>query len=175
MSGEFDVSGPGTGTSGPFPPPPPPQPSPSPHGNPNLLYAIPRLSPIAIAIADDEEEEEKEEEEEGEGDKGRDNLSRPVPSITCQDCGNQAKKDCMYLRCRTCCKGIPVPDPREEHVGPRLEAARAATPPSSSLRTRANHNAAAIRPALPHGRPRLEAETEAYGFGGPLAPPGRSS
>ncbi|MCD7465721.1 hypothetical protein HAX54_001809 [Datura stramonium] len=22
----------------------------------------------------------------------------------CQDCGNQAKKDCSYLRCRTCCK-----------------------------------------------------------------------
>ncbi|XP_073146661.1 protein SHI RELATED SEQUENCE 3-like [Henckelia pumila] len=25
-------------------------------------------------------------------------------SIKCQDCGNQAKKDCLYLRCRTCCK-----------------------------------------------------------------------
>ncbi|KAK4275686.1 hypothetical protein QN277_018726 [Acacia crassicarpa] len=23
---------------------------------------------------------------------------------TCQDCGNQAKKDCIYRRCRTCCK-----------------------------------------------------------------------
>lgn len=23
---------------------------------------------------------------------------------TCQDCGNQAKKDCTYRRCRTCCK-----------------------------------------------------------------------
>ncbi|XP_073024889.1 protein SHI RELATED SEQUENCE 3-like [Primulina eburnea] len=22
----------------------------------------------------------------------------------CQDCGNQAKKDCQHLRCRTCCK-----------------------------------------------------------------------
>ncbi|XP_061368367.1 protein SHI RELATED SEQUENCE 3-like [Gastrolobium bilobum] len=22
----------------------------------------------------------------------------------CQDCGNQAKKDCSYFRCRTCCK-----------------------------------------------------------------------
>ncbi|KAK6946302.1 hypothetical protein RJ641_013846, partial [Dillenia turbinata] len=22
----------------------------------------------------------------------------------CQDCGNQAKKDCIYMRCRTCCK-----------------------------------------------------------------------
>ncbi|KAG9147055.1 hypothetical protein Leryth_005303 [Lithospermum erythrorhizon] len=25
-------------------------------------------------------------------------------SINCQDCGNQAKKDCTHLRCRTCCK-----------------------------------------------------------------------
>ena len=25
-------------------------------------------------------------------------------SISCQDCGNQAKKDCIYMRCRTCCK-----------------------------------------------------------------------
>ncbi|KAA8536059.1 hypothetical protein F0562_028537 [Nyssa sinensis] len=25
-------------------------------------------------------------------------------SSRCQDCGNQAKKDCVYLRCRTCCK-----------------------------------------------------------------------
>ncbi|GJT50531.1 lateral root primordium 1-like protein, partial [Tanacetum coccineum] len=25
-------------------------------------------------------------------------------SLTCQDCGNQAKKDCSHRRCRTCCK-----------------------------------------------------------------------
>ncbi|KAJ8558337.1 hypothetical protein K7X08_005103 [Anisodus acutangulus] len=24
--------------------------------------------------------------------------------ISCQDCGNQAKKDCQHMRCRTCCK-----------------------------------------------------------------------
>ncbi|KAJ4832153.1 hypothetical protein Tsubulata_015996 [Turnera subulata] len=24
--------------------------------------------------------------------------------VRCQDCGNQAKKDCVYMRCRTCCK-----------------------------------------------------------------------
>ncbi|XP_028766548.1 protein SHI RELATED SEQUENCE 1-like [Neltuma alba] len=24
--------------------------------------------------------------------------------MNCQDCGNQAKKDCAHLRCRTCCK-----------------------------------------------------------------------
>ncbi|CAB4287752.1 unnamed protein product [Prunus armeniaca] len=25
-------------------------------------------------------------------------------SASCQDCGNQAKKDCIHMRCRTCCK-----------------------------------------------------------------------
>ncbi|KAG6498839.1 protein SHI RELATED SEQUENCE 1-like isoform X1 [Zingiber officinale] len=31
--------------------------------------------------------------------------------LSCQDCGNQAKKDCAHLRCRTCCKsrGFPCP------------------------------------------------------------------
>ncbi|XP_076886269.1 protein SHORT INTERNODES-like [Bidens hawaiensis] len=24
--------------------------------------------------------------------------------VSCQDCGNQAKKDCQHMRCRTCCK-----------------------------------------------------------------------
>ncbi|XP_045787131.1 protein SHI RELATED SEQUENCE 1-like [Trifolium pratense] len=27
-----------------------------------------------------------------------------VEGISCQDCGNQAKKDCTHMRCRTCCK-----------------------------------------------------------------------
>ncbi|XP_062191053.1 protein SHORT INTERNODES 1-like [Phragmites australis] len=27
-----------------------------------------------------------------------------VGTISCQDCGNQAKKDCAHMRCRTCCK-----------------------------------------------------------------------
>ncbi|XP_074587403.1 uncharacterized protein LOC141843247 isoform X4 [Curcuma longa] len=27
-----------------------------------------------------------------------------VGGHSCQDCGNQAKKDCSHLRCRTCCK-----------------------------------------------------------------------
>ncbi|KAL6554787.1 hypothetical protein OROGR_006045 [Orobanche gracilis] len=32
-------------------------------------------------------------------------------SRSCQDCGNQAKKDCAHMRCRTCCKsrGFPCP------------------------------------------------------------------
>lgn len=25
-------------------------------------------------------------------------------TISCRDCGNQAKKDCTHMRCRTCCK-----------------------------------------------------------------------
>ncbi|XP_073134877.1 protein SHORT INTERNODES-like [Henckelia pumila] len=29
--------------------------------------------------------------------------------INCQDCGNQAKKDCTHLRCRTCCKSRGFP------------------------------------------------------------------
>ncbi|GLT42836.1 hypothetical protein SLA2020_168170 [Shorea laevis] len=24
--------------------------------------------------------------------------------LRCQDCGNQAKRDCVYMRCRTCCR-----------------------------------------------------------------------
>ncbi|KAL0802888.1 hypothetical protein Bca101_058064 [Brassica carinata] len=36
--------------------------------------------------------------------------SRSV-TISCQDCGNQAKKGCMHMRCRTCCKsqGLDCP------------------------------------------------------------------
>ncbi|XP_075509520.1 protein EXPRESSION OF TERPENOIDS 1-like [Primulina tabacum] len=29
--------------------------------------------------------------------------------INCQDCGNQAKKDCTHSRCRTCCKSRGLP------------------------------------------------------------------
>ncbi|XAR57944.1 hypothetical protein NMG60_11026262 [Bertholletia excelsa] len=47
--------------------------------------------------------------------------------ISCQDCGNQAKKDCAHMRCRTCCKSrgfncqthvkstwVPAPKRREK-------------------------------------------------------------
>ncbi|CAA7022127.1 unnamed protein product [Microthlaspi erraticum] len=36
--------------------------------------------------------------------------SRSV-NISCQDCGNQAKKGCTHMRCRTCCKsqGLDCP------------------------------------------------------------------
>ncbi|KAH7846192.1 hypothetical protein Vadar_010967 [Vaccinium darrowii] len=29
--------------------------------------------------------------------------------VNCQDCGNQAKKDCVHFRCRTCCKSRGLP------------------------------------------------------------------
>jgi len=31
-------------------------------------------------------------------------IMRRSGGMNCQDCGNQAKKDCIHLRCRTCCK-----------------------------------------------------------------------
>ncbi|XP_044475868.1 protein EXPRESSION OF TERPENOIDS 1-like isoform X2 [Mangifera indica] len=31
-------------------------------------------------------------------------VTRQGGGMNCQDCGNQAKKDCVHLRCRTCCK-----------------------------------------------------------------------
>lgn len=34
--------------------------------------------------------------------------------MNCQDCGNQAKKDCAHMRCRTCCKSRGLPC--ETHV-----------------------------------------------------------
>ncbi|KAH9295582.1 hypothetical protein KI387_039170, partial [Taxus chinensis] len=35
---------------------------------------------------------------------GMSNANSSSNSTTCQDCGNQAKKDCIHMRCRTCCK-----------------------------------------------------------------------
>lgn len=32
------------------------------------------------------------------------NSSSSSSNSRCQDCGNQAKKDCEHSRCRTCCK-----------------------------------------------------------------------
>ncbi|CAN8234614.1 unnamed protein product [Cochlearia groenlandica] len=31
-------------------------------------------------------------------------VTRSQGGMNCQDCGNQAKKDCPHMRCRTCCK-----------------------------------------------------------------------
>ncbi|KAE8715672.1 Protein SHI RELATED SEQUENCE 1 [Hibiscus syriacus] len=38
------------------------------------------------------------------GDGGGGGGSGGGGGISCQDCGNQAKKDCPHMRCRTCCK-----------------------------------------------------------------------
>ncbi|XP_076956506.1 protein LATERAL ROOT PRIMORDIUM 1-like [Bidens hawaiensis] len=35
---------------------------------------------------------------------GGGSTSTSGSTLTCQDCGNQAKKDCSHRRCRTCCK-----------------------------------------------------------------------
>lgn len=35
--------------------------------------------------------------------------SRAHSGMNCQDCGNQAKKDCPHMRCRTCCKSRGLP------------------------------------------------------------------
>ncbi|ESQ50647.1 hypothetical protein EUTSA_v10022837mg [Eutrema salsugineum] len=39
------------------------------------------------------------------------NTSSRSVTISCQDCGNQAKKGCTHMRCRTCCKsqGLDCP------------------------------------------------------------------
>nr|XP_043632399.1 protein LATERAL ROOT PRIMORDIUM 1 [Erigeron canadensis] len=40
----------------------------------------------------------------GGGGGGGSTSSTSGSTLTCQDCGNQAKKDCTHRRCRTCCK-----------------------------------------------------------------------
>ncbi|KAI3959117.1 hypothetical protein MKX01_023793 [Papaver californicum] len=36
-------------------------------------------------------------------------VGDPGGTKSCQDCGNQAKKDCVHMRCRTCCKSRGFP------------------------------------------------------------------
>ncbi|XP_074375417.1 protein SHI RELATED SEQUENCE 1-like [Apium graveolens] len=45
------------------------------------------------------------------GNNKEDNMisSSSSSSINCLDCGNQAKKDCVHMRCRTCCKSRGFP------------------------------------------------------------------
>ncbi|GAB2218418.1 hypothetical protein Droror1_Dr00001641 [Drosera rotundifolia] len=40
----------------------------------------------------------------GDGEGGGVGMSSSGTTPTCQDCGNQAKKDCTHRRCRTCCR-----------------------------------------------------------------------
>ncbi|KAJ6826668.1 protein LATERAL ROOT PRIMORDIUM 1 [Iris pallida] len=80
-------------------------------------------------------------------------LSYGSGTATCQDCGNQAKKDCSHRRCRTCCKSrgydctthvkstwVPAARRRERQVSgasrppippsrPRLRRSRGSSPP----------------------------------------------
>ncbi|XP_051139809.1 protein SHI RELATED SEQUENCE 5-like [Andrographis paniculata] len=35
--------------------------------------------------------------------------------MNCQDCGNRAKKDCVHMRCRTCCKSRGFQCPTHVH------------------------------------------------------------
>ncbi|OAY76928.1 Protein SHORT INTERNODES [Ananas comosus] len=54
--------------------------------------------------------------------------------VSCQDCGNQAKKDCAHMRCRTCCKSRGFQCPT--HV-------KSTWVPASKRRERQQHLAAA--------------------------------
>ncbi|KAH0454093.1 hypothetical protein IEQ34_016017 [Dendrobium chrysotoxum] len=66
---------------------------------------------------------------------------------TCQDCGNQAKKDCSHRRCRTCCKSrgfdcsthikstwVSAARRRERHLTASESANAASSPPTSVLK-----------------------------------------
>ncbi|XP_020597847.1 protein LATERAL ROOT PRIMORDIUM 1-like, partial [Phalaenopsis equestris] len=67
-------------------------------------------------------------------------------SSTCQDCGNQAKKDCSHRRCRTCCKNrgydcsthikstwVPAARRRERHLTASDSAAAVAVSSSGII------------------------------------------
>ncbi|KAJ0978039.1 hypothetical protein J5N97_013513 [Dioscorea zingiberensis] len=107
------------------PQPQPQQPPPSQNPNPGLPYLkkpVPMLDAPGI-------------------------LSSVSGASTCQDCGNQAKKDCNHRRCRTCCKSrgfecsthvkstwVPAARRRER----QLSVSAAAVGPGSSASTSAS-------------------------------------
>ncbi|XAR60313.1 hypothetical protein NMG60_11033631 [Bertholletia excelsa] len=77
----------------------------------------------------------------GSGGSGGGGIGGSSSVATCQDCGNQAKKDCSHRRCRTCCKSrgfdcathvkstwVPASRRRERQL---MAAAAAATAGSS--------------------------------------------
>ncbi|XP_008782018.1 protein LATERAL ROOT PRIMORDIUM 1 isoform X2 [Phoenix dactylifera] len=108
-------------------PPPPPQ-NPNPNPNPNLSYIrkpVPMLDAAGILG--------------GASGVGGGGVS------TCQDCGNQAKKDCSHRRCRTCCKSrgfecsthvkstwVPAARRRERQIATTTAAAAAGSSASTS-------------------------------------------
>jgi LRP1 type putative zinc finger protein len=79
-------------------------------------------------------------------------LTTGTGSSACQECGNQAKKDCSYRRCRTCCKSrgfdctthlkstwVPAAKRRERQAAESAAAAAASAGllrPKSSKRAR---------------------------------------
>lgn len=91
-----------------------------------------------------------------------DDTKKPVASVmasvggsggaSCNDCGNQAKKDCPYQRCRTCCKSqgfdctthvrstwIPAASRRRDRqnpAGPNGDDSASGLSPSSSKKAR---------------------------------------
>ncbi|KAJ0962198.1 hypothetical protein J5N97_030026 [Dioscorea zingiberensis] len=61
--------------------------------------------------------------------------------MSCQDCGNQAKKDCAHSRCRTCCKsrGFPCPTHVKSTWVPASKRRDRAHPPPSTAEPSKRH------------------------------------
>ena len=62
-------------------------------------------------------------------------------SAACQECGNSAKKDCTFSRCRTCCKSRGFPCATHE---------RSTWVPAAKRRERQQLEAQAMATGLPH-------------------------
>ncbi|KAL6514543.1 hypothetical protein OROGR_020122 [Orobanche gracilis] len=102
---------------------------------------------------------------------GMNRNSSSSSSTRCQDCGNQAKKDCLHMRCRTCCKG------RGFHCQTHVKSTWI---PISRKRTR-EHTMHQI-PASPHQQLQYEPnpnrsyrEYQALGFHEGISLPGETS
>lgn len=80
------------------------------------------------------------------GGSGVGSASTSGSTLTCQDCGNQAKKDCNHRRCRTCCKSrgfdcathvkstwVPAARRRERQLMPSTGGAAAGSSASTSV------------------------------------------
>ncbi|CAK9236475.1 unnamed protein product [Sphagnum troendelagicum] len=116
--------------------------------------------PLSVRQQQQHQEEEEEEGEEDQIGGGAGGGGAPVAgalttgtgSSACQECGNQAKKDCSYRRCRTCCKSrgfdctthlkstwVPAAKRRERQAAESAAAAAASAGllrPKSSKRAR---------------------------------------
>ncbi|CAN6443996.1 unnamed protein product [Victoria cruziana] len=99
-------------------PPPPPPPAPPQQQPQSLLHSLPQHQ-LAHVMANDSNNDDDERRRVSEFQLWHHHHQRAVAGIptmeaalgtgssggtTCQDCGNQAKKDCSHRRCRTCCK-----------------------------------------------------------------------